>query len=1090
MFTDQVVTLHDSDISDITTRSYASVLSSLYGSISLQVGTLLDTLQNDNNPDREFELRFMDDINGHTSVNTWQTLSSHLNGQIEEVSYDDDILVSYIPANNITGVHVRSFINSGRYEKKVMIASLTTPQNTNTPTFNIRLSRESNISPFKVSAYNKVFNYQRRQRKSYSFVDPALSDWRMDKTIRFVTEDPLDARLTAKLQNDNVETLKCYDEIDIEFEFIGDFKRIKESFFRLIACVMLTYKLFDVDYLNASTVLGVDITSIYPKIRLITNNVMLKTTPLDYVVLPKYAGDRCGIVAFNGKVFELTSSTFRCIAQTSRHKDDNEVVYNIFDAVKCENHYVIIDAFMCDSVILNAKPFMDRLNAAKQFVKQNSLFELISPIKVKSSRWNNLPKTEGLILRVNETTFTDPTIYSYKPRTANTIDLMLCWSRFEHLYYLYAIGLRTQSISRSTVYDDNRLQYFGKSLLTMPDKEAANDQYMLFSTPFFKNSHVYKPSLNGSDIDRDMLKNPKHYHKRIVKFGVSKRGWVPIKIVNHDSPDSYESAITAMTNMYIEGHSTHSPFIRTMSLRPTVRTMMLKLVSTYEKSNDVINQYVIEDILAQNAYRVCLHASKQGINVTPMIQLTSLETLYVLSDDRTILAQYVYSAMNKEDGTKPFMRQTFIRESVPELSLYLINDKLTASTNEVLHDLSEVPEYTARSIDCVYIQDCLDKFETIPDILRFKNLCDEILSPNGHIIVKFVNYSKTIDYIDAVLDEEVDDGMIHKRNRFADMKFARRYTYTPTIPLKRACKDSYVTNDGVFDYLANGKCVPNVVESNVAKPNELNINIDESVRIEYGKYKVDIPIPSRCDSVFAKGSDECVASLVRSLACVYTPSVKHSLLTEVQKHNLRFALGLTCEYDATLYNATYEHWTSKHHNVEYMFGSTAFVSNEMVEENMLIESEYLTDDIRKIVKYRLFDDPRFSTVVVTRDVLPEDDHIQWFEHNGLNIYVIPSVYIESDIDIVMQYLEDSFDEPIVRYTAHVNFETLQEVVRSNMDVIFFDVIGRYFETIRDENPMTNDCVIKTMATNISFAKVKTIEKYMSCVDVKVLTRHE
>ena len=167
-------------------------------------------------------------------------------------SYTDDIIYSYLPAAPLVGIHFRSYEKSHIYERKTLINSVSSrSENPSIIPLKINLNKESLMSPNKeLSRYD---NIQRRQRCSYRFKSSLdshyLSNWRIDKTIRLYAKTLNDKKLSLSLDMSNIETLMYYDELDIEFEYIGDFSEIVISFFELIRTIYMPYEYFDIEYL-------------------------------------------------------------------------------------------------------------------------------------------------------------------------------------------------------------------------------------------------------------------------------------------------------------------------------------------------------------------------------------------------------------------------------------------------------------------------------------------------------------------------------------------------------------------------------------------------------------------------------------------------------------------------------------------------------------------------------------------------------------------------------------------------------------------------------------------------------------------------
>lgn len=1130
---DQTIKLNHSDLNDITRKIQNNILANLFDSTSLQVSTLFETLSNNySSIDQELEFRFVDD-DDHTSLSTWKNISSILSNQITESAYDDDIVVSWIPANNITGVHFRSYINSQQFEKKILIASITSSRKSSNPLMNIRLSKEEPISPFKISPTMTVFNFQRRQRISYTFNDPELSDWRIDKTLRFMTTNPTDRKLSMKLDKQNIYDLKEYDFIDLEFEYIGNYKNVAESFFKLISTIIPVYIHYDPIFCTICTVLETDISKLFPILSSLTKQITEQTKLTDYIISCKYAGYHCGLIDFNNCIYELTDKSFtkiiyKDIPEQSHLADivkkytiqnDYPVHISIFDAICVDDgKYIITDCLIYKSNIYNSSEFVDRFNFVKEYINDFTSTKItLLPATILSLRYkqwgtlmNNIRKivvknnyANGLILRINNSSFTNPIIYKLKADAMETIDFKIMYSKYDKLYHLYVVGYVQNSLSKDTIFDSNYMRYFGYSLLTLTKKELENKHLLLFTCPFIRNLHQYKPQYIESDIFNTsltksinkivsiLIRDPESISGHIVEFTLYDNTWVPISIREDKSlPNTYEDAINIISSVYTQ-NSKHIIPKSIITPDENMINIISKLSQTAINCSSVFDQYVVENIMANNGYKSILHIfNSPYVNVADMISLSKIDYIYAINEDRNLLTQYVQNAIMKSNSHKPFMRYTDVRENTPSLTINVINLKITSSIKDILHDLLQVNTYVHKSVDCVYIQDAFAKFETIPDILRFKLLCDQILSPNGQIVVKYMDSDKLKTYINTDESSTIYtdlDMFSFVSPEILDIKFAFVNDDIPHIPYVRYSDETRIVGNGIYEYLLNhDSLIPEIENDEI--PESLSLNIEDfKAIISFDDHVFEIPIPDRAKYLLSTGTDKEINYLIQSLYAVDVLKYKpDNLLTAVQKLNLRTMFNIRTEYEASIETAVLDKWYSQNYDIEYHLGAIGYPEDD-IEDNLLIELCSIKQH-KKLIKNRLVN-RQYTTVIATKDKINISMYpdVYRFKLTECNLYIIPSYSIMYYVESILQYM-NQFDTPIIEYIQHVDFENKCYATKTNIDKLFFNILSDTWEIKSSETAIGNDNVQKTMASDICFSKIRNIETYMSNYMVKVLKR--
>lgn len=603
---------HSFKISSIVPEIQDSILNKLFGSEYVNVRTLLQTtsqIVSNDLQSYEFELRFIDE-DYHTSKQTWMNFTEQFNNDITLQNFTDDIIYNYetvIPLNNI---HFRSYQKTGVYERKIMINNIVSRSEcSNIIPLSIKLSKETSMSP--ATHLNKYINIQRRQRCSYTFNNPELSNWRIDKTMRFISTNINDKKMHMDIGIDNFQRLKFYDYLDIEFEYIGDFVDLYNSFFKLIETIYKPYEYFNMTYNIIKYVVNatIDINnnsllSLIPTPTIMTNKVIHSLDINDYLFSYEITGEHV-IVAIIGNIlknkiterdisiYTISESNMKHIYGTSNiHPSDKTANHNIINTIKSYtknlhtnelpfitlfeaeydgNKYVLLDTLMyCFDNVCNMN-LSDRLKYITKFIDIdsgfiNSMFKKITMLSNDIKSWSSLSKytidadnehVNGIMCKSKNNSLFTSTIYKIKFGNTPSIDFKLCYISSRNEFYLYTIGYIDQIIKSKSLFNKYSIEHFGYSLLS--NINTSKEVYILYVSPFMRNSFLFKPRSNQNvdtsktnKIMTELYNNPIKYNNSIVKMIRIKDNWIPIDIINDEyaRPTTYTEALRIGSIIY------------------------------------------------------------------------------------------------------------------------------------------------------------------------------------------------------------------------------------------------------------------------------------------------------------------------------------------------------------------------------------------------------------------------------------------------------------------------------------------------------------------------------------------------------------
>lgn len=1195
--------LNNIKTSKIISQIQENILNKLFGSEYVNVKTLLQTtsqiISNDSQG-YEFELRFSDD-NGHTSKQTWLDFDNQFNDKITMQSFDDDIIYNYessIPLNNI---HFRSYQKSNIYERKILINMIVSRSECkNIIPINVKLSKETLMSPAK--HLEKYINIQRRQRCSYTFNDPTLSDWRIDKTIRFFSDNIQDKKMTTEMGIDNFQKLKYYDYLDIEFEFIGEFSNLFNSFFNLIEKIYKPFEDFNITYniikyiVNSKYPNSNSVLSLIPMPTILTNNMLRSLKIQDFSFSFKLVGEHTIIAIFGDlknmeninesfvDIYSITESSINHIygglnfmKKKQQVKGKNKI-YNrlrsfitsdqldqlppltLFEAEYSNDTYVLLDTLFYCSYNVEKQPLTDRINYINEFVSKQNLFienhfimnfifdsdniswnYLINHIKNKTENNDAAYKmsahetkllniitdkfqTDGIICKPNKSSLFSSKIYKIKDDTSSTIDFKICYVPLKKVFYLYVIGNTDQIIKNKSLTNKFSLEHFGYSLMTLFGTSNNKDVYILYVSPFMKNSFMFKPRLNwcqdnfnketinsATKLMNSIYKNPIKYNGSIIKMAKAKDGWIPIANKGFNSqPNTYLESLKIGSLIY-DNLKEYSSNQNKTNIPPLIRKLLKTVYS-------LLNQYIIEKCFNKEKFENVLDVfDEDNININLLYNVGLVKKVFAVNDKKYVLNSYIDSSTKKDFNESPFIEGIKTRINDANFDLSIVHSSLTKEN--IIKKLNKQYSYTPKSIDVIYFQSGLGEIKSLIDLINIRILCENILSPNGKIIFKIFDGDKIMDFLENksqinfeqsgrrnkkivdktlgityanehkfIVNETNDDYIVPnpesiKMINSNDVNDEYQYEYTEieryNQPIKHQMKISVRKN-------ATNKN-QNFVEHN-------NSDNDEIIQIKYDNDLINVQKPNQYSNIDINNL---------GLICYYYYKFNRydengkfkstKQLSKIQTRNIGNLLGINTELFSNIYDRTLDNWYSIYHNVDKLFGSKDYSQSAMVDgidDGVLIEKEFLNEDVISFIEQRK--NSKYSTVIITKTKLKNDSMFEMSIGESYKLYVIfPNFITNGDVILIKNYLTRIIDNPteeIFKYYMQPKINEDAYCKKLIFKKEFFSFIFESFKLYDICVPLTQVEVATFISSNRKFSQIETVENFLNSLTTLCLER--
>ena len=618
--------------------------------------------------------------------------------ELVKIEYSDHVL--YDIANDVD-IAYRYYPESSMIERKIVLQKNDISDTCFPLVF--RYSKEDIAQVTDTTYLNDVNKYSRKQRITYKSMDPKLADWKIEKTIRFYTEDSRSRKLTENLTEDNINTEALYDVVDVEFEYIGEPKSVIQSVSDLLSRLFpAMFRYVNVTYGKINTILKCDISHLSQKVAIVTQSMIDNTDIKCYSISEKIDGERALLIVLGDNIYVQTSTAFTEISCDSDVNESMFVpkrkrtliildceylngVYYIFDILynngkvsTCfQERSTLIDSFVLeyeDRVPIKRLPSfsLKTWDAAIQYINDNET----------SNIFKNIP-IDGIILRDGNN------LYKLKNEAHLTVDFLIRYNRDDGYCYLFTIGDPKEVITKKPFNEPYSKELFGYYL---NEKINTTSAYILADFPYISSCY------------RTVIDDYEKYDGKITEMILNEdKLWVPVRIrYDKEYPNGYKIALSLYGLMENGVHSTDS---LNQSGNDNKNMILKRLYPTF------INTYVKSLVLSND----------NNIADVFMNYHATLDMLYIVSDQGTVI---------NESLNKLLLAKTFYNKDIKGIRFNgypsLFNDLLSISDG-----------FYQQSLNHAIIDDVYAYAPSYIDLYALCNFLSKSMSIDGVIVMYF-----------------------------------------------------------------------------------------------------------------------------------------------------------------------------------------------------------------------------------------------------------------------------------------------------------------------------------------------------------------
>lgn len=793
----------------------------------------------DPNINYEFELRLVDS-SMHTPKGYFKEFQKYEKLNLKSVT--DTVVLTYEPKIPIQNLIYRSYIDiedsmnpdfdiksTYGFETKETLIRVT-PNNFNlypiSPT--IKYAIEKNVSKFKLP----LNNIQRRLRATYFHTE---LPFKFDFTLRYLPngkdiEENIELVKNLRLNSSDVYSPNYKNNftmmLDLEIEYTKEnMNEIQKDFYILLNEIYINSNLSknDIEDKYKFNPVYQEISNIYnitksPQVSVLNNSIIQTTSVDEYVWLEKTDGVRFLLIFYKHKIYSFSNSS-SLVELNIKYKSEidkltivdtefyNDKEYKIFDIVMVEEESVvdlsykdrmkkwsvIKDKFECKNIRIKEYYDLQSWKEVIDFVNNSSTNNLISPISGD--------RIDGVIIQKKKESYDskEPISYKLKPKRLNTIDFKLMWNKVEERYYLYLVGRASELIYNLRYlprYSKISNEFFGYDLKKLEQKKQ---YFILFDSPYANNLWYFKPrevfKINdypnflvkeSIEIMKEMIKNPKQYHEKIVEMSLADDGWIPLRLrFDKQYPNSYRVGLSNAALLF-------SPVTYGQDVYFTRDKLAFdeELIDTFHKANRAIRTFIFDKFINNNQendsyllkdYNTCVDlAGGRGGDLLHLFN-AGCNTIFAIDADKEALITYTQKAGIVQNKNINHVLSVLDKNLTTRLTFNAIYGFLSSNNTDIKKDLYSRKEFRIGEIDLVVMNYAFHYIcNKYPSIIEMRNDVKKMLTSDGVFILTFYDGEQILDKLGGKNEEE-----------FSKFKIKR---YTP--------KPDY--NDIVFKDLEDG----------------------------------------------------------------------------------------------------------------------------------------------------------------------------------------------------------------------------------------------------------------------------------------------
>jgi hypothetical protein len=965
----------------------------------------------------------------------------------------------------------------------------------------------------------------------------------VDKTIRLFADEPngkrlitiddidevikSNTKLNMPITRDDFTVLTYYDTLDIEFEYIGDYRTLSESFFALIELIYEPYDKYSVSYNVIRSILNnIDLFNLYPKLTLMTNSAATSLNISNYYFTHKLIGEKAMVVVLGllndstNTIYLITQKYIKNISasytsgstEISLINTLNEFtdigsnydipLISVFEGVMTSaTSLTVTDVLYYNSRDITKDDIDKRIAILTEFktVPHPVLSKLTICEYFKIQSWESAYEMIKTFLETSD-------LYS------GLIGLRLKRSLLNSGDEYAVIKLKYKLLNTANFYVFNNKLYVkntGNNIMRVT--EELPNGLIPYESPFRERSYEFNiiPSPLHQPIVFDAsfptkLRNKfekmklKDMNNTIVESIMVDNRWIPLRFESNVS--TYEDVIMTESafheaNTAVTDHDFSLDATRKMEQFPK---------KLYTEVYTMVDQYIREKVISGMKYKNVIHFFDDTAIETNQYQIfESMKNVFIVHNSMSQIGTHISKLIKNRNNPIEFsfVQDTKLNKQIEDVDFVYIQ-QTSGGFSELYKSLNG--RYCFDTVDVVFLDNQFTGINSLLDLINFKMFCKQVLSPNGKLIIKYFNEQRIHTMFSEDNNEGNDNGGIN--NSTATAKSGRKRVLDKTLKtldmkiVEKTFPNKLVELDAVESINLNPETIFNINTGEYNAWTDVEPKFYEQTTDRFNSrttadgftvtYKTDKFVGMKIGD--SMKNNALLVYYYGKLGCYERNGVFKSkkILTKNQTIGFNNILGVDFELDTNPYDRTLSSWCSESHFIDHMFGSSGYsqtVVDNNIEQAVLLEVETVHDDWKRFLLNRV--ESKYHTVVVTRN------KVKYLQKFALNFsdnyfcYVIhpkrlckqDTIYLNTTIGMNLQ------DElKFIEYYTHPRCSggVNDYIVKPMFHNSIWDVFSDYFNCYETIAPFTTDVVAKKIASSEKFEKIELLENFLDAMDVK------
>ena len=572
----------------------------------------------------------------------------------------------------------------------------------------------------------------------------------------------------------------------------------------------------------------------------------------------------------------------------------------------------------------NTKTSKSSKTNKSNIITSSSIDSTDSSIASNSINASNQPSSQltysipvnGIRCKSNSSTLLSSTNLIYRLKHRNSLNVRISYNLKYNNFEIFVI--------RDKDFDQSKV----KTAIKNSDIYEADNRFIKFTSLYQEINTINlldtwnTTNFSTDDINKinsliiDMRNHKEQYNNSYIKIVYGNGEWVPYEVIDITKPNmskyistysnaklcsmlifNTEDANNVITKLGGFEHSnilsSLTPiYIQTIESSKNLHKLTLPSIQShfkqiYTSTYNLIDQYIIELFINNDKqHEVLVNIIDSNINNSNILfSLTDYYNIYIIGNNSSSLIDYI-KFNNFENISSKF--KTILKSNIKP-KIRALNQSLKYGSEFMLSLINHF-DNISHSADCIYVQDC-QSLCSIDGIIKFIETTKYVLSPNGRIILKYID--------ECMLKDAIEESMKSNGNTnpFMNIRIVNNFTLLSDLfnsvgfDWEKVGKINCISNEiigicDVFNYKNIRFDVDDIKFDNIYCDDENDIFDIRCVKADCGKDNVNIDCDVNNHIVNNSNNINIENHIVKTDCKANVDKLNNNILSQSEKYSL------------------------------------------------------------------------------------------------------------------------------------------------------------------------------------------------------------